>query len=166
MDLQAFNRLSPLEAERLLRPCVDIPSWIAAVIAARPFAGIDAALMFARQASQHWQAEDVNRALAQHPRIGERANGAGREAQFSRREQAAVDAQDVALAEALLAGNRRYEAQFGQVFLIRAAGRDGQAILRELERRLSNSAEQEQRETAEQLREIVMLRFKELLSDE
>ncbi|MNH47782.1 OHCU decarboxylase [compost metagenome] len=52
------------------------------------------------------------------------------------------------------------------MFLIRAAGRDGQAILRELERRLNNNAEQEQRETAEQLREIVMLRFKELLSDE
>ncbi|EKF66076.1 uricase [Serratia plymuthica A30] len=166
MDLQAFNRLSPLEAERLLRPCVDIPSWIGAVIAARPFAGIDAALELARQASQRWQEEDVNRALAQHPRIGERANGAGREAQFSQREQAAVNTEDAALTEALLAGNRRYEARFGQVFLIRAAGRDGQAILRELERRLDNNAEQEQREIAEQLREIVMLRFKELLSDE
>jgi 2-oxo-4-hydroxy-4-carboxy-5-ureidoimidazoline decarboxylase len=31
---------------------------------------------------------------------------------------------------------------------------------------LNNSAEQERQETAEQLREIVMLRFKELLSDE
>ncbi len=36
----------------------------------------------------------------------------------------------------------------------------------ELERRLNNDVEQERQETAEQLREIVMLRFKELLSDE
>jgi 2-oxo-4-hydroxy-4-carboxy-5-ureidoimidazoline decarboxylase len=31
---------------------------------------------------------------------------------------------------------------------------------------LNNDVEQERQETAEQLREIVMLRFKELLSDE
>ncbi|WP_265554786.1 2-oxo-4-hydroxy-4-carboxy-5-ureidoimidazoline decarboxylase [Serratia grimesii] len=166
MNLQQFNQLSVAEAERRLRPCVNIAAWIAAVIAARPFSSSDAALAVAWQAAQNWRPEEVSLALAQHPRIGERAKGMEQDAQFSAREQAAVNAQDTELAQALQAGNRRYEAQFGQVFLIRAAGRDGFAILRELERRLKNSAEQERQETAEQLREIVMLRFKELLSDE
>ncbi|CAI0695855.1 putative OHCU decarboxylase [Serratia entomophila] len=166
MELQRFNRLSAAEAERLLRPCVDIDSWIAALIAARPFSGVDAALAAARQAALRWRPDDVARALAAHPRIGERAQGQGAEAQFSRREQSAVDGKDAALQQALLAGNRRYEEKFERVFLIRAAGRDGQAILRELERRLHNDAPQEQRETAEQLREITLLRLKELLSDE
>ncbi|MGO4746597.1 2-oxo-4-hydroxy-4-carboxy-5-ureidoimidazoline decarboxylase [Serratia quinivorans] len=166
MNLQQFNQLSVAEAERLLQPCVDIAAWIAAVVAARPFSCRDTALAVAWQAAQRWQPEEISQALAQHPRIGERAKGQGQEAQFSAREQAAVNAQDLELAEALLAGNRRYEQQFGQVFLIRAAGRDGRAILSELERRLNNGAEQERQETAEQLREIVMLRFKELLNDE
>jgi len=166
MRLQRFNQLPLEEAERLLRPCVDIAAWIAAVIVARPFSSIDAALAVAWQAALRWQPEEISQALAQHPRIGERVKGQGQEAQFSQREQAAVNAQDAELAEALRDENQRYEQQFGQVFLIRAAGRDGQSILRELQRRLNNSAEQERQETAEQLREIVMLRFKELLSDE
>jgi 2-oxo-4-hydroxy-4-carboxy-5-ureidoimidazoline decarboxylase len=166
MSLQRFNQLPLEEAERLLRPCVDIAAWIAAVIVARPFSSIDAALAVAWQAALRWQPEEISQALAQHPRIGERAKGQGQEVQFSQREQAAVNAQDAELAEALRDENQRYEQQFVQVFLIRAAGRDGQSILRELQRRLNNSAEQERQETAEQLREIVMLRFKELLSDE
>ncbi|HCT9096156.1 TPA: 2-oxo-4-hydroxy-4-carboxy-5-ureidoimidazoline decarboxylase [Serratia liquefaciens] len=166
MNLQQFNQLPVAEAERLLRPCVNIASWIASVIAARPFSSSDAALAVAWQAAQRWRHEEVSQALAQHPRIGERAAGQGKEAQFSKREQSAVNDRDPELAQALLVGNRRYEQQFGQVFLIRAAGRDGRAILSELERRLSNDVEQERQETAEQLREIVMLRFKELLSDE
>ncbi len=166
MSLQRLNQLPRAEAECLLRPCVNIATWIAAVITARPFSSIDSALAVAWQAALRWQPEEVSQALAQHPRIGERAKGQEQEAQFSQREQAAVNAQDTELAEALRVGNRRYERQFGQVFLIRAAGRDGQSILRELERRLNNSAEQERQETAEQLREIAMLRFKELLSDE
>ncbi|HCJ99071.1 MAG TPA: 2-oxo-4-hydroxy-4-carboxy-5-ureidoimidazoline decarboxylase [Serratia grimesii] len=166
MRLQRFNQLPVAQAEQLLRPCVEIPAWIAAVIAARPFSSVDNALAVAWQAAQRWRTEEIKLALAQHPRIGERAKGNAREAQFSEREQAAVNAEDAELANALQTGNRRYEAQFDQVFLIRAAGRDGPGILRELERRLHNSAEQERQETAEQLREIVMLRFKELLSDE
>jgi 2-oxo-4-hydroxy-4-carboxy-5-ureidoimidazoline decarboxylase len=166
MSLQRFNQLPEAQAELLLRPCVDIAAWIAAVVVARPFSSVDAALAVAWQAALRWQPEEVSQALAQHPRIGEGAKGQGQEARFSQREQAAVNAQDAELSEALRVGNRRYEQQFGQVFLIRAAGRDGQSILRELQRRLNNSAEQELRETAEQLREITMLRFKELLSDE
>lgn len=166
MRLQQFNQLPAPEAARLLRPCVDIARWIDAVIAARPFDSVAAALAFGQQAALDWQPEEVAVALAAHPRIGERANGQGQAAQFSRREQAAVNSRDAELAQALLDGNLRYETRFGQIFLIRAAGRDGQTILRELERRLQNSPEQEQQETAEQLREIVSLRFKELLSHE
>ncbi|HEI8867278.1 TPA: 2-oxo-4-hydroxy-4-carboxy-5-ureidoimidazoline decarboxylase [Serratia odorifera] len=166
MKLQRFNALPVAEAAALLRPCVAIDSWIDAVLAARPFADRDSALACGAQAAQQWQPEEIALALAQHPRIGERAQGHGREAQLSAREQSAVDAQDRTLAQALLDGNRRYEAKFGQVFLIRAAGRDGQAILQALERRLHNSPRQEQQETAEQLREIVQLRLMELFSDE
>lgn len=77
----------------------------------------------AAELSEHWHPDDVLAALAQHPKIGERTTNA-----HSVHEQADVDGSDTALAKALEAGNQRYEATFGRLFLIRAAGRDGQAI--------------------------------------
>ena len=71
--------------------------------------------------------DEVDDALARHPRIGERPAPAqpGREAGWSRSEQGGVDAGDAVLAMALRAGNAEYEKRFGRVFLIRAAGRSG-----------------------------------------
>ena len=62
---------------------------------------------------------------------------------------------------AMLAGNQTYEQRFGWVFLIRATGRSGEEMLAELQRRLNNDAESEQREALAQLREITLLRLKE-----
>ncbi len=59
----------------------------------------------------------------------------------------------------LVEGNQAYEERFGHVFLIRAAGRSGDEILAELERRLGNTPEAERLETADNLRQIAMLRL-------
>ena len=59
----------------------------------------------------------------------------------------------------LVAGNQAYEERFGHVFLIRAAGRSGDEILAELERRLGNPPEAERAETADNLRQIALLRL-------
>ena len=56
----------------------------------------------------------------------------------------------------LLDGNIAYERRFGHVFLIRAAGRDGEEILAELERRLRNDDETERAETVDNLRQIAL----------
>ena len=50
------------------------------------------------------------------------------------------------------------------MFLIRAAGRDGDEILAELERRLGNDDDAERAETVEQLRQIALLRLEQVLS--
>ncbi|CCP06256.1 hypothetical protein BN440_1212 [Erwinia amylovora MR1] len=65
------------------------------------------------------------------------------------------------LSQALAAGNAAYEQRFGRVFLIRAKGRSGAQIMAELQRRLQNDEQQEQREAIDQLREITLLRLKE-----
>ncbi len=57
-------------------------------------------------------------------------------------------------------GNAAYEARFGRVFLIRAAGRSPEEMLAELERRLANDDETEAREAAGQLAEIALLRLR------
>ncbi len=76
----------------------------------------------------------------------------------SQREQAGVDPSD-----RLVAGNAAYEERFGRVFLIRAAGRDAEEILAELERRLGNTDEAERAETVDNLRQIALLRLEALV---
>lgn len=64
------------------------------------------------------------------------------------------------IAAAIAEGNRAYEARFGRVFLIRAAGRTPGEMLRELKRRLDNDDETEAREATAQLAEIALLRLR------
>ena len=61
-------------------------------------------------------------------------------------------------------GNLAYEERFDRVFLVRAAGRDGDEILAELERRLGNDDATERAETVEQLTQIALLRLEQVLS--
>ena len=106
--------------------------------------------------------EEIDEALAAHPRIGERAAGDGAEARFSAAEQAASASDDEDLAKRLAAGNAAYETKFGRVFLIRAAGRSREEIVAELERRLATDEVAELAEIANQLRGIALLRLRAL----
>src|SRR5262249_59164678 len=83
---------------------------------------------------------------------------------FSRAEQAGVDGTDAAVAQALVEGNVAYEARFGRVFLIRAAGRSSADILDELDRRLQNDTETELGEVVGQLGEIAILRLRQVVA--
>ena len=78
-------------------------------------------------------------------------------------EQAGVDPAAGDTAARLAAGNAAYEERFGRVFLIRAAGRDAEAILAELDRRLGNDDATERAETVDNLRQIALLRLEALL---
>lgn len=159
MTLTSFNTQTPAEAAATLKPCVDIPRWINAIVDARPFANEQELFGFAGQAASPWTEAEIDGALKHHPRIGDRAEGASAEASFSRREQSGVDTSDDT-AQALLQGNRAYEEKFGRVFLIRAAGRSAEEILTALQKRLNNTPNEELPIIAGQLREIAILRLK------
>lgn len=163
VDIGRFNALDALEASPLLQSCLAVPRWVAEVLARRPYAGRAELLDQARQSAGTLTPVEVETALARHPRIGERA-GQDHDADFSRREQAGVDAGDTAQTERLRRGNARYEARFGRVFLIRAAQRSTAEILAELERRLANSDSAEAAEVVAQLGEIAVLRLGELIA--
>ena len=75
MDLQSFNT-SPADVVRpVLQACCDAPSWVAAVLAGRPYAAEADLFRAADEAARRFTAADVDQALAAHPRIGERAEG-------------------------------------------------------------------------------------------
>ncbi|GAA3981241.1 2-oxo-4-hydroxy-4-carboxy-5-ureidoimidazoline decarboxylase [Actinomadura viridis] len=161
--LDGFNALAAADAEAGLLACCASRRWAAGVAAGRPYADAEAL----RSASDAFLAAldwaDVEEALAAHPRIGERARGAGREASWSRGEQSGMDAAEAAVRESLAAGNRRYEERFGHVFLICATGLGAGDMLAALERRLGNDAAAERAVVREELGKIVRLRLDKML---
>lgn len=164
MKLIEFNSLSRTQAAEVVRPALDIPRWLEAVVDARPYAHHDALRNTARTAAQPFSTEEIEGALAHHPRIGERAEGDSAEAGLSRAEQAAVDPSDTDVQQLLREGNLAYEERFGQVFLIRAAGRTPEEILENLSARMDNDPATEQAVVADQLRQIALLRLEGLVT--
>lgn len=144
-----------LTRERLLG-CLAVSRWADDVLAGEPYDDREALLAAADAAARSLSDSELEEALSAHPRIGER-DGAEMSA-ASQQEQAGVDPSD-----RLAAGNAAYEERFGRVFLIRAAGRNADDILVELERRLGNDDDTERAETVDNLRQIALLRLEGLL---
>ncbi|MFJ4210510.1 2-oxo-4-hydroxy-4-carboxy-5-ureidoimidazoline decarboxylase [Paenarthrobacter sp. NPDC089675] len=165
MELAVFNSVERDEAVKVLTPCLDISRWVETIVDGRPFANVDELLKAANQAAEPFTPEEVESAMAHHPRIGERPKARTTEAAMSRSEQAGVDPGDNQTTAALAEGNRAYEEKFGRVFLIRAAGRSAEEILATLQERLTHTPEQEDTIVAEQLREIALLRLSSLVSE-
>ena len=153
---------SPEHLRESLHVCLNVPRWIDAVAVHFPFASTADLLDVARDAATPLSRAEVDQALAEHARIGEAAAGPEQVRRFSAAEQASADASDAYLAADLAEGNREYEARFGRVFLIRAAGRTRAQILDELYRRLALDDDAEQEIVADELRDIALLRLEAL----
>ncbi|MEL7974219.1 2-oxo-4-hydroxy-4-carboxy-5-ureidoimidazoline decarboxylase [Isoptericola sp. F-RaC21] len=162
--LEAFNAADAESARAQVLTCAAVVRWADAVVAGRPYPDVEAVLAAARTEASPWSEEEIDAALARHPRIGERAAGDDADAAHSRREQAGLGDLSGSVEERLRAGNRAYEERFGHVFLIRAAGRTAEEILASLEERLGNDAATERRIAGQQLREIAVLRLEGELS--
>ena len=160
--LDRFNRLSEEEAIGELLAVCHARRWAEQVAAARPYADL-AALQ--ETADQVWLGLSPRRdwleAFEAHPRIGE-AGGAS--AGWSRQEQAGVGGASPQVRERLARANAEYEARFGYVFLISAAGRSADEILAALEQRLGNDPGTELKTAAAEHRRITRLRLERLMA--
>lgn len=163
MDLEAFNAEHPDTLFVVLIACCDAPTWADAVEQGRPYDDTETLYAVANRAARGLSAEEVERAVAAHPRIGERPVGEGVEASWSREEQSAIP-DHLATQEALEAGNRAYEDRFGHVFLICATGLSGEEILANLKSRLANDDETEAAIVADELGKIALLRLRKVLA--
>jgi 2-oxo-4-hydroxy-4-carboxy-5-ureidoimidazoline decarboxylase len=137
----------------VLLGCFSVPRWADDVLAGQPYADRDALLAAADRAARDLSDDELEQALSGHPRIGERGGTQ------SQQEQSGVDPTRGDTASRLEKGNAAYEERFDRVFLIRAAGRDAEEILGELDRRLQNDEETERAETVDNLRQIALLRL-------
>ena len=148
-----------------LHACLGADAWVE-MMAGRDYASLDELAETGFAAASVLRTEDIEQALAAHPRIGERRQGSDAEAALSASEQSASATDDFAQAALMDRANADYESRFGRVFLIRAAGRTRGEILRELERRLTNDDATERRETAEELRDIAVLRLRTVFAND
>lgn len=148
-----------------LRACCASPAWLTEVLAGRPYPSIaeltdrsDAVI-----AELPW--DEIELALAAHPRIGERAAGNGLEATWSRAEQSAAGRANPAVSTAIHAGNIAYEDRFGRVFLICASGLSGEQILQALTERVDHDEATEQAVVRHELAAIVRLRLGKAINE-
>lgn len=124
-----------------------------------PYPDLDSLLGAAERAWSELEPSDWAEALAGHPRIGERG---GSSPAASEREQSGVLVAAGSTLDQLAAENRRYEARFGHVFLIAAAGKSADEILAALRGRMENDPVTEARVAAEEHRKIARPRLREL----
>ena len=162
--LDDFNDEPADQAVQTLRACNGAPRFAAEVVAGRPYRDVETLVRRAEDVVRTLPWDDVAIALAAHPRIGDRVEGAGAEAESSRREQRSMDDADAATRDALRDGNRAYEERFDRVFLIRASGRSPEEMLAELNRRLDSDEETERAEVTEQLAQITGIRVRGLVT--
>ena len=158
--LERFNGLAEEAAVGELLAVCHSRRWAERVAAGRPYADL-AALQ--RAADEVWTALDPAdwlEAFGAHPRIGD---GGGAAPAWSSREQAGVGAAGREVRERLASGYAEYEARFGHVFLISAAGRDAAEILGALQARLGNDPGTELRVAAGEHRRITRLRLEKLV---
>jgi 2-oxo-4-hydroxy-4-carboxy-5-ureidoimidazoline decarboxylase len=164
VSLDDFNAERPDRAAQALRSCNAAPRFAAELLAGRPYRDVDSLVARAEDVVRGLPWDEVQAALAAHPRIGDGVEGSSAEARASRQEQGAMRDADDDVRAALLEGNRAYEKRFDHVFLIRAAGRTPAEMLAELRRRLGNDGSAERAEVAEQLAQITGLRVRGLVS--
>ena len=124
-----------------------------------PYPELDSLLAAAEQAWSELEPSDWAEALEGHPRIGERG---GSSPAASEREQSGVRDAAASTLEQLAAENRTYEARFGHVFLIAAAGKSADEILAALRERMDNDPVTEAQVAAAEHRKIARQRLAEL----
>lgn len=163
MQVADFDTLPAPAARTAIAGCLGVARWVDEVVAGRPYGDTSALRKRAHDAALVLTDAELGAALARHPRIGERlaVDASGPESQQSESQQSESEQSGVAAehAERLRVANAAYESRFGHVFLIRAAGRSGEEILAECERRLGNDEAAERIETVTALRDIALLRL-------
>ena len=165
--LENFNRLSTNQARKALLDCCGAKRWADQMLARRPFPDVAGALDAANKIWSVLNQDDWLEAFHHHPPIGAkrtRRNQSATARSWSAAEQSVAQQAVPETLAALAAANREYQRKFGYVFLICAAGKSSEEILRSLRERLPNDHDTEIRIAAEEQRKITRLRLQKILT--
>ena len=142
-----------------MEACASRP-WAGEVAGGRPYTDVEALLAAAEAAWWALDPADWLEAFSAHPRIGERG---GHQPGASDREQKGVMAAETETREAIAGANHEYEARFGHVFLISAAGKTASDVLAALRDRMDNDPQTELRIAAGEQAKITRQRLERML---
>jgi 2-oxo-4-hydroxy-4-carboxy-5-ureidoimidazoline decarboxylase len=154
---QLINTADDETATAELTRCCGASRWVAGMLAARPFASLEAVY---EQAEAIWWAlepADWLEAFGHHPQIGDVAELRRKfaaTADLAGAEQAGVTEADEAVIVALAEGNAAYLAKFHYIFIVCATGKSAAEMLAILHGRLPNDPDVELPIAAEQQRQI------------
>jgi OHCU decarboxylase len=149
----------------LLRSCCGASRWIEGMLIRRPFGTLPP--MLAASDAVWWSLDEADwkEAFAHHPRIGETRSAAPQDERargWSTGEQAGMTAAAGVVRTWLAEANAAYEARFGYICIICAAGRSAEELLAITRSRLLNAPDVELRVAAEEQRKITRLRLEKL----
>jgi 2-oxo-4-hydroxy-4-carboxy-5-ureidoimidazoline decarboxylase len=164
-DLDRFNHASADELRPRLLTLTAAPVWADQLLARRPYADVAELLDTSDDLVRALDSEQIDAALAGHPRIGERAAGLDEEsAARSAAEQSGMSGADAALKASMARANTEYEQRFGRIYLVAAAGRSAEDLLSLLRARLDNDPDAELEVVRAELASITRLRLTDLFA--
>ena len=160
-----FHRPSCAE---LFAACCGSSRWVSAVVARRPFASYDELCRVADDIWWSLDEADWLEAFAHHPRIGGTRSASPqseRAASWSAGEQAGVATAAANARSEIAAINDAYEARFGFIYIVSAAGKSAEELMDIARARLTNERDVELRIAAEEQRKITNLRLGKLIME-
>ncbi len=163
-SVEALDAAPEPDATALLRSCCASRTWVARMVAGRPHGDLPELTAAARAAVLELDWSDVEEALAAHPRIGERPQGADREAAWSRQEQSGAAGAEPGVVAEQQRRNAEYEQRFGHVYLVCATGRSAADLLADVTARLAHDPAAERDVVRRELAAIVELRLAKALA--
>jgi 2-oxo-4-hydroxy-4-carboxy-5-ureidoimidazoline decarboxylase len=164
LDLAALNALPDEQAERALLACCSSSRWAKGVSARRPFGTVDDLHEAADAELQSLTEDELDDALAGHPRIGE--TRPGQDGAWSRHEQSGLDGAHADTLDAIAQANVAYENRFGHVYLVCATGKSADELLALLHARLHNDPQTERAVVRDELAKINRIRLARLIGQE
>ncbi|HEY7471829.1 MAG TPA: 2-oxo-4-hydroxy-4-carboxy-5-ureidoimidazoline decarboxylase [Gemmatimonadota bacterium] len=164
--LARLNAMTAEAAEAELSQVCGAPGWARAVAAARPFADRESLVRAGMAAWDALTPAAWIEGFKAHPRIGEgRRVAGGAASEWSRAEQAGMNAAGDSTRAELAAAQRAYEGRFGWTYIVCATGCTPGEMLTDCRARLGNEPDDEIAVAAGEERRIGRLRLERILAE-
>jgi 5-hydroxyisourate hydrolase/2-oxo-4-hydroxy-4-carboxy-5-ureidoimidazoline decarboxylase len=162
MTFKEFNELDKNTAATELFSCCGSDHWVKLMMNSFPF---ENSTQMITQATTAWYDEctthDWLESFTHHPKIGDTKS---LQQKFAGAEQAGIKEASHETITELLHANNTYENKFGFIFIVCATGRPAVEMLRLLNDRIKNSAEEEINIAMGEQHKITIIRFKKLIA--
>jgi OHCU decarboxylase len=168
VTVEELNALPHAKAVEVFTACCGAHRWVAGMVERRPFSAADEVVAVGNELWRQMKERDWREAFDHHPRIGESRSAVAQDKQaasWSVGEQSRAATVDAGIQRQIADANVAYEARFGHIYIVCAAGRSADELLAIARSRMSNDPATEMRVAAEEQRKITELRLRKLLAE-